>query len=81
MATGRKRPPQYTFDVHFTSEEEKEVFTTRLESVCQLLTPEGSCSIDIYSLFNVLFAAVKGASQQTSDSGPSTRSFMRNNGM
>ena len=81
MASGRKRPPRYTFDVHFASEEEKEAFTTRLKSVRQLLTPEGSRSIDNYSLFNALFAAVEGASQPTSDSGPSTRSFMRNNGM
>ena len=34
IATGRKRPPRYNFDVHFTSEEEKEAFTTRPESIC-----------------------------------------------
>ena len=44
IATGRKRPPRYTFDVHFTSEEEKEAFTTRLKSVRQLLTPNESRS-------------------------------------
>ena len=40
IATGRKRPPQYTFDLHFTSEEEKEAFTTRLKSIRQLLKPK-----------------------------------------
>ena len=81
MATGRKCPPQYTFDVHFTSEEEKDTFTTRLKSICQLLTPEACRSIENYSLFNALFAAVEGASHLTSDSEPSTRSFMSNKGM
>ena len=48
IATGRKRLPRYDFDVHFTSEEEKEAFTTRQKSVRQLLTPKRSRSFDNY---------------------------------
>ena len=36
VASGRKRPPRYTLDVHFTSEREKEAFTERLKTVRQL---------------------------------------------
>ena len=61
IATGRKRPLQFTFDVHFTSEEEKEAFTTRLKNVRQLLTPKRSSSIDNYCLFNALLAYIQGA--------------------
>ena len=82
MATGRKRPPRYTFDVHFTSEEEKQAFTARLKSVRELLTPAGSRPIDNCSLFNAFFDAVEGASQSTSESSneQSVKSFMRSNG-
>ena len=86
MASGRKRPPRYSFDIHFVSEEEKEVFLARLKSVRQLLTPAESCPIDNCSLLNVLFDAAEGrASQPTSqnESGsiPSgLKSFVRDNG-
>ena len=85
MASGRKRPPRYSFDVHFVSEEEKEAFIARLKSVRQLLTPAESRPIDNCSLLNALFDVAEGhASQPTSQnetsvpSGP--KSFMRDNG-
>ena len=39
------------FDIHFTSQEEREVFHHRLKNVRQLLTPPDSQSLDDYSLF------------------------------
>ena len=81
MASGRKRPPRYMLDVHFTSEREKEAFTERLKTVRQLLTPAGSRPIDICSLLNALFDAAEGAgASQPTVGGSSTGSFMRNNG-
>ena len=29
----KKGPPRYNFDVHFTSEEKKEAFTTRVKGI------------------------------------------------
>ena len=84
MASGRKRPPRYSFDVHFVSEEEKEAFIARLKSVRQLLTPAESRPIDNCSLLNALFDAAEGHASQpmpTSQSVPSgPKSFMRDNG-
>ena len=39
------------FDIHFTSQEEREVFQHRLKNVRQLLIPPDSRSLDNYSLF------------------------------
>ena len=61
-----------------TSEEEKEAFTTRLKSVCQLLTPKKSLSVHNYSFFNALLAAVQGAYRRTSASGPSEILMVKN---
>ena len=81
MASGRKRPPCYTLDVHFASEQEKEAFTERLKAVRQLLTPAGSRPIDNCSLLNALFDAAEGAgAPQPTVGGSSSKSFMRNNG-
>ena len=81
MASGRKRPPRYTLDVHFASEQEKEAFTERLKAVRQLLTPAGSRPIDNCSLLNALFDAAEGAgAPQPTAGGSFSKSFMRNNG-
>ena len=86
MTSGRKRPPRYSFDVHFVSKEEKEAFLARLKSVRQLLTPAESHPIDNCSPLNAQFDAAEGrASQPTpqneSGSVPSgLKSFMRDNG-
>ena len=81
MASGRKRPPRYTLDVHFASEQEKEAFTERLKAVRQLLTPAGSRPIDNCSLLNALFDAAEGAGVlQPTAGGSSSKSFMRYNG-
>ena len=81
---GRKRPPRYTLDVHFTSEEEKVAFTARLKTVRELLTPAGTRPIDNCSLLNALFDAAEGGVQPSTESapgsGPSTNSFLRDSG-
>ena len=84
---------RYSFDVHFMSQEEREIFKQRLKNVRQLLTRPGSLPLDNCSLFNVLCDI---AEDQTEDKSPSlgastadpeneeacfvggTKSFMRN---
>ena len=83
MASGTKpKRVRYTFDVHFTSQDEKDAFLVKLKSVRQKLTPPGSPSLDNCSLFSVLCDAVLTDAPSTSDPAAegSSQSFMRNSG-
>ena len=81
-SSSRKRV-RYTFDVHFTSQGEKDAFLRRLKNVRELLTPAGSPSLDNCSLFSALCDSFEGASQTAapavtdSSTEPSTKSFLR----
>jgi len=59
MAAPRKRV-RYTFDVHFTSAEEKDTFLARLKRVRERLTPPGRPSVDNRQLMSALFDSVEG---------------------
>ena len=84
MASTSRKRIRYTFDIHFTSVEEKEAFQHRLSSVRKLLTPSGCPSLDNCSLMNAMFDSVEGGGPMTDvpsrDSHPTVRSFMRNSG-
>ena len=83
MVTSRKRV-RYTFDVHFLTTEEKDVFVQRLNNVRRLLTSAGSPLLDNFSLMSAFCDAVEGdsSSSQTSTSSvcPAVKSFMSNSG-
>ena len=95
MASVSRKRVRYSFDVHFASQEEREIFQQRLRSVRQLLTPPGSPPLDNCSLFNVLCdiaedtsgsqlpgrgaSAADPESEETHPVG-GTKSFMRNSG-
>ena len=84
MATSTRKRVRYTFDVHFLTTEEKDVFVQRLNNVRRLLTSEGSPLLDNFSLMSAFCDAVEGdsSSSQTSASSvcPTVKSFMSNSG-
>ena len=52
MATSTRKRVRYTFDVHFLTTEEKDVFDQRLNNVRRLLTSAGSPLLDNFSLMS-----------------------------
>ena len=69
-STSRKRS-RYTMEVNFGSQEEKEAFLRRLQSVRELYTPDGCPSLDNHGLLNAMFETVEGS---TSGCASDTRS-------
>ena len=49
MATSTRKRVRYTFDVHFLTTEEKDVFVQRLNNVRRLLKSAGSPLLDNFS--------------------------------
>ena len=93
MASILRKCVRYSFDVHFTSQEE--IFQQRLKNVRQLLKLPGSLPLDNCLLFNVLCDIAEDRAEDKSPSlGASTadpeneeacfvggtKSFMRNSG-
>ena len=86
MASNRKRV-RYTLELHFSGEEERDAFSTRLRAVRQLLSPTGAARVDNTALMSALFDAVErtSASSQPTASAESSlssscSSFQRNSG-
>ena len=84
VAMSRKRV-RYTFDIHFSSQEEKAAFVCRLKRIRELLSPEdGPCPpLDNCMMMNMFFdTALKEDNLSTPESNvePSVRSLLRNNG-
>ena len=76
IATGRKHPPRYTFDVHFTSEEEKEAFT-RLKSIRELLMPKRKSFYPQLWPFQCAVSCRSRSLLTTSASGPSEKLMVK----
>ena len=74
MASVLRKRVRYSFAVHFTSQEEREIFQQRLKNVRQLLIPPSSLPLDNCSLFNVLCDI---AEDQAEDKSPSQGRFHR----
>ena len=54
-------------DINFSTVEEKDAFTQRLNNVRKRLTPKGSSSLDNCSLMLAMFDAVEREAVQTQD--------------
>ena len=82
MASNPRKRVRYTFDVHFTSLEEKEIFQRRLKGIRELLTPSGCPSIDNNALMNAFMGAIEAETSIVTERNSSsvTKSFMRNGG-
>ena len=84
MSSSHRKRVRYTFDIQFTSQEEKETFQRRLKSIRERLTPTGSPSlIDNHSLMTSCLDAIDRettVSATVDESTPVTKSLMRNSG-
>ena len=85
MAGSRKRV-RLSFDVNFSSVEQKEAFSHKMNAVRKLLTPPGSRPIDNFNLFATLFDMVSQQDVHTHSSLTpptptlTTKSFLPNSG-
>ena len=55
MVTGGRKRTRFGFDIKFRTEEDKEAFVLRLESIRDLMMPSGSASLDNNALMYTLF--------------------------
>ena len=82
VAMSRKRV-RYTFDMPFSSQEEKAAFVCRLKRIRELLSPEDGPPLDNCMMMNMFFdTALKEDNLSTPESNvePSVHSLLRNNG-
>lgn len=85
MASSSKRVRvRYSIDVNFDSEERKQTFKLRMESIRKRLTPSGSPSLDNFGLMYAMFDIVEGVIPAdlagTARETCHTQSFQRNSG-
>ena len=87
MATGQKRSRpariRHRIETDCKTEAEKEALSRRLDSIRQLLTPEGSRSIDNSTLLNAMFDIVEreiGQGLSTPSAATVRQSMMKNSG-
>lgn len=84
MASFARKRVRYTFDIYFDSQEEKQAFQQRLETLRKQLWPPGSkTTISNRDLFDVLSDAATNATSDPVDEASTisgTKSFMRNSG-
>ena len=80
---------RYSFDIHFVSVEEREVFLERVKTVRQRLTPAGSTQpLDNYHLFKAMLDKMDSAEAELDEASspmdttvePIAKSMMRSSG-
>lgn len=84
MASEQRKRIRYTFDVSFTSQQQKDDFKARLSSVRDLLSPQGGSNLDNLSLMTVLFALAEahhGRRRVTMETPSHSHFFLPNSGM
>ena len=54
MVTGGRKRTHFSLDIKFKTEEDKEAFITRLESIRDLMTPSGSAPLENNALIYAL---------------------------
>ena len=67
MATSTRKRVRYMLDVTFSTVEEKDAFTQRLNNIRKRLTPGGSSSLDNCSLMLAMFDAVEREATQSQE--------------
>ena len=79
MASNPRKLVRYTFDVHFSSLEEKETFQHCLKGIRELLTSSGCPSIDNHALMNAFIDAIEAKTPIVTvrNSSPVTKSFIK----
>ena len=82
MATGGRKRTRFGFDIKFRTEEDKEAFVTRLESIRDLMTPSGSAPLDNNALMYALFDMAEnyGAARRSSSHTHTVGSFLEHSG-
>ena len=83
MASEQRKRVRYTFDVCFSSQQQKDDFKARLSSVRDLLSPQGGPKLDNLGLMTALFrlAEARHAGRSgTTEALSEARSFLPNSG-